>query len=253
MQLLIYFILILFQPVFSLASEECPAGEHRVKSHPRRAYIRSDGRYVSATYVSGSCRKNPKGYDFWKPKLSEKRPGNWPDANKKEKSKAWTTEEAERVLEALADVPEILWLDTIKSIHRMDKSIIKNNFASGTPGNLVLYDNAFNEKQNLTRILVHEFAHEYYRAKMNLSDQVEYNIQADWRLDESHLWAGVKRWKTSRSKFVEPDGSDSPEEDFANNLEYYFFNRTKLQFYSPGAYNWINMRLGDKIKKGSSR
>jgi hypothetical protein len=177
------------------------------------------------------------------------RPVNWPEANKLEKTSGWTVEETERMLEALANVNEVLWLGSIKGFHRMDKSIFPNNHASGTPGHIVLYNSAFGENQNLARILTHELAHEYYRGEMNLTEQVGYNVLSGWRIDNSRPSNGPKKWRSTRSKFVDADGSDSPEEDFANNVEYFFFNKTKLQFLAPEPYSWIEQRFNDKVIK----
>lgn len=93
--------------------------------------MKADGTFVRASFRAAHCQNNPKSYAFWRDKLTNVRPPNWPDANKSEKHKKWTDEEIERMLEALNELPEVLWVRTIKSISRMDKSIYQNNPGSG--------------------------------------------------------------------------------------------------------------------------
>ncbi len=40
----------------------------------------------------------------------------------------------------------------------------------------------------------------------------------------------------------------SPEEDYANNLEYFIYNPDKLKQVTPNAYEWIKKRFGPKLK-----
>ena len=50
--------------------------------------------------------------------------------------------------------------------------------------------------------------------------------------------------------FVEKDGTESPEEDFANNVEYFLFDRKTLIKKTPTAEDWIHRKFGDKFKLG---
>ncbi|MFN7904009.1 MAG: hypothetical protein ACK5P5_02395 [Pseudobdellovibrionaceae bacterium] len=40
----------------------------------------------------------------------------------------------------------------------------------------------------------------------------------------------------------------SPEEDFANNIEYFIFDRSTLKLKSPAIESWINKNLGKDIE-----
>lgn len=56
-----------------------------------------------------------------------------------------------------------MWKKSEYKIYRMEKSKDGTNPASSAKGIVVLYDSAFNEKNILSRILAHEFAHEIYQ------------------------------------------------------------------------------------------
>lgn len=233
-------------------SPVCPVGQHWVKPHSKRAYIRADGAVVRASFVSGHCRENFKGYSFWKSKLISSRPSNWP--KKLEKERAWTAEEEERVLEALGDLPEILWSAAVRGIYRMKESEISGNPASTRPGSMdiVLYDSAFAESASLARILSHELAHVLF-GRLSLSDREEYLLVARWF---SFAERGKKPKFIRRANgFTEEDGKDSPEEDFANNVETFLFEPQRLANIVPTIHHWLTRRFGDKflIRRTSSR
>ena len=66
----------------------CGNGQYRVRSHPRRAYYKANGRYVRASQVSSSCRDKRKEYDVWFDRLKSGTPPSWP--HKIEKPANWT-------------------------------------------------------------------------------------------------------------------------------------------------------------------
>src|SRR5687767_5074321 len=103
MHLLLAFMLL---PLFLSAAtgnpKACGPEEHLVSAHHRRAYTRGDGTLVRATDVVAHCRKNPSGYHQWISKLKSDKPSWSPKAGK---IANWTTEEIERVLEALEEIP----------------------------------------------------------------------------------------------------------------------------------------------------
>jgi hypothetical protein len=231
-----------------LHAQICGKDQHWVKAHFRRGYYRSDGIFVKATNVTAHCQGNPEGYAYWGPKLKDDRP-QWP--HRFEKSKKWTIEEKERVLEALAELPEVLWGNTIEGIYRMDKSQTSvNNPATSAAGAIVLYDSAFskpNKTQPLARIIGHELAHEYYRKKLSDADLADYHTLASWE-SSTNPDTGEVRWTSPRTNFVKNDGRISPEEDFANNIEYFLFEPAKLKYITPNAYDWIIHHFGGKLK-----
>lgn len=227
--------------------QDCPKGEHWVRPHHRRAYARADGTLVSASNISGHCQKNPASFDHWNPKKKTGLPPGWEFP--KDKPGTWTDEEWERVLEALSELPEILWVPTIEGIYRLQKSRFPENPAAGEPKNLALYNPAFNSKDKLAQILAHELAHELYR-NLTEAERTSYRDATFWFTPNIRNKIYTIRGR-SESQFVAPDGIDSPEEDFSNNVEYYLFSSKKLEAVTPSAYKWIQQRYGDKLKLGS--
>ncbi len=72
------------------------------------------------------------------------------------------------------------------------------------------------------------------------SKLAEYKSATNWsKKDSSWARPGV---------FIEPDGKSQPEEDLANNIEYYLFEPNKLQKISPAIFNWIKNKLGRELK-----
>ena len=228
----------------------CPPGQHWVRSHPRRAFTRTDGTPVSATYVSACCKPNPTAYKSWNTRLKEGMPPGWIQIH--EKQKEWGPDEQERVLEALSDLPASLLVDKVRGIYRLEKSSSDDeNPASGQPGEIALYDPAFDPKQNLTRILAHEFAHEIFR-QYSKSEEINYLAAADWIVFRNTK-TGETRFIPNRDNYVEDDGKESPSEDFSNNLEYYLFDPNTLKEKTPKVFDWIQNKFGANFKlvKGS--
>jgi hypothetical protein len=65
-------------------------------------------------------------------------------------------------------------------------------------------------------------------------------------------WGSATDSEPRPGGFVEIDGRQSPEEDFANNAEYYLFEPALLKKASPKIFSWIEKNLGSllKLEKG---
>lgn len=251
----IIFVVIAIIFTFSLNSESfakeqqpvCPQNEHWVKAHHRNAYTRSDGTFVSESNVRSHCKTNPPSYSLWKNRLNSNPSKQW--LNKKEKSRKWTTDEEEKVLEALSELPVILLVNSVKNIYRLEKSSsYDKNPAAGEEGEIAIYDAAFSSKTNLTRVLSHEFAHELYR-QLSVADKTAYAKTAGW-LAVKLSSTTSPRWIPTRdnSAYVENDGPESMTEDFSNNIEYFLFDSQVLQRKTPKVFNWIKKKFGDNFK-----
>ncbi len=104
---------------------------------------------------------------------------------------------------------------------------------------LILFPSAFGKPGEIPRILAHELSH--------------FLIENEW----AHQFKEYKQangWGTrTRRKggFVESDGKSSAEEDFANNIEFYLFERSTLRTQSPEILGWIekNMRALLQLEK----
>lgn len=129
----------------------------------------------------------------------------------------------------------------------MAKSIYFPNLASSDRiGDLVIYDSAFDETRNLAQILAHEIAHRIFES-LSDEDIESYRFPAGW-INVSTLENPIL--VLTRKSAVKENSYNNIEEDFANNIEFYLFNRAKLQEISPGAYNWIKNHFGAKFKSG---
>ncbi len=229
-------------------AEICPKGEHWVKAHSQSAYMRSDGTGVSGSYHKASCRKNPPSYAVWYERLKNGRPNKWENNN--EKSKDWTDDEKERVLEALSDLPNELKLESVLGFYRMAESKqYELNPAAGFANNIVIYDSAFKIGSNLARVITHEFAHGLYR-QISISERVSYAKAAEW--DVSFNFETIKdpHFQLLRSYLFEQDSKNSVDEDFANNIEYFLFNSAQFKLKNSQVFRWIESKFGDKFKLG---
>ena len=140
----------------------CDANSYLVKAHNRRAYLRADGTKVSASHVDAYCKSRSAIYDAWISRFGAKPPPGWPDG---EKSKDWTDEERERILEILEELPSSLTSQPTKALLRFDKSKVSSANPGAFAANyIVLYDAAFSPHQKLVSILAHEFSHQLYES-----------------------------------------------------------------------------------------
>lgn len=159
MKIVLLFILLSFAIIQESHAQKitCGTGEYLVTGHFRKAYIKSDGTAVKATNVVTHCKKLTSGYDFNKI-IKNGLPTEWP--HKSEKSQKWTTEEINRLIEAIEGLPDYLKSILINGIYRLQKSKDHPNPAANSDKNeIALYDEAFSKNRNLSRILVHELAH----------------------------------------------------------------------------------------------
>ncbi len=223
----------------------CKPGEHWVRAFHRKSYFRSDGTHVSDADVVAHCQKNSLAYSFLAPKFKDGRPEGWPNPN--EQSKPWTESEKERMIEALESLPEKLWNRKIGELYRMARSKDAGNFASSDRNrNIALYDDAFMDGRiPLARILAHELGHMEFLA-LSDSDKNAYLSTTNWYLTQrgSNPPLILRR----ECCFVADDGKTSPEEDFANNIEYFLFDRNTLREKTPWAERWMKERFGDTFR-----
>ena len=61
----------------------------------------------------------------------------------------------------------------------------------------------------------------------------------------------MKGWIQRKDGYVEEDGKISPDEDFANNVEYFLLESEKLKMITPHAYTWISKHFGANFKLGN--
>lgn len=241
-------LVLIFNPTFSLAKTDtnsCQKWFAKIGVKPsdsgclvRCASAETDFASLNCNDLCEEFCQNTcsEASEFWKGKFKDGAPIGWP--HKSEVKKVWSENKSQEVLRALSTIPNALWQNSIKEIYLMEKSKDFPNPASHSKGIIVLYDTAFSSKL-LSRILVHELAHEVFD---NLSNKQrdDYKSVTNWFED------GKNRVRRSTG-FVKEDGKLSVEEDFANNLEFYLFQPQRLKSVTPHAYNWINRHFGDKF------
>jgi hypothetical protein len=62
---------------------------------------------------------------------------------------------------------------------------------------------------------------------------------------------GMKGWIQRKDGYVAEDGRISPDEDFANNVEYFLYDPETLKTTTPHAYTWISKHFGANFKLGN--
>jgi hypothetical protein len=84
---------------------------------------------------------------------------------------------------------------------------------------------------------------------MSVAAKVDYAKAAYWSV--SFMGQGLKDpdFFPNRDGFVEEDGKNSVDEDFANNIQYFLFNQSALKSKTPKVFDWISKRYGDKFTK----
>jgi len=104
---------------------------------------------------------------------------------------------------------------------------------------LILFPSAFVKPGETPRILAHEIVH--------------FLIENEWahRFKEYKRVTGWGIGSVRKGGFVESDGKSSAEEDFANNVEFYLFERSTLKTQSPEIFGWLekNMRALLQLEK----
>lgn len=143
----------------------------------------------------------------------------------------------------LNELPESLVNSKVTAFVRAAKSIVPNNPATWDNGYIFLYDEAFHQKQTLGRIVAHEMAHQVFRDLPGES-QEDYRFAANWYATDSTGNKFIQR----AEGYVQDDGRVSPEEDFANNVEYLLFDEPKLIKETPQAHRWLKSHFSDKFK-----
>lgn len=221
---------------------DCEPGEHWVADHSKAA-----GSWTSFCRANRSGTSIPKSHKFWGPKFQSGEPKEWPI--KEERIKNWKSREVIDVLSVLDQIPQVLWDTGIRGIHRMSRSQSHPNPATTVDGSIVLYDPAFQDEQYLAKILTHELAHEKY-GLFSRSERADYARAAGWRVKRTKKG---DTFNAPKCCFVQPDGVTSPDEDFANNLEYYLFDPKSLKKTNPGAYKWIEKKFGRNFRFGASK
>ena len=205
-----------------------------VKGYTRRGYRRSDGTLVKAARVKAHCRIYDGEEIGILARLKDRKPVGWYGA---EKFREWRNGEKARVLRIIKNLPHKRLKEVEFSIYRVKTGRDPRNPAISIPipsdYTIHLYDSAFSQSFNLHDIVIHEIAHSLYLS-MNKQDRDRYLAVSQWSKEKSK-----DTHTTQRKGFVKRDGIDSPNEDFANNVESYFSLPGLLKKKNPDIHEWM--------------
>lgn len=190
-----------------------------------------------ATYM---CSIQCEHDSFWKNKILDGRPKSWEPPT--EKSSAWTDEEKEKLQNLLDQLPEVFKKISFNGFYRMQRSSSIGNPGSTSESGLeiVIYNSAFERPEvSIDRVVTHELAHVIF-LNFQKNERDNYKNELGW----SKFTTGQIRPGT----FINSGAKDSPDEDFANNIEYFLFQPEDLKTIVPKAYNWILSKFSKKFK-----
>lgn len=167
---------------------------------------------------------------FWKDKIKAGRPDKWLFTS--EVSVEWAPEDKAKLKLILNRLPEQLRVKKLVGFYRMRKSVQIINPASEQSGSIVFYDHAFDGMFPTDEVVAHELAHVLAGSRLDA-----YKKAVGW-----HKVKGDGTWARPGG-FVDSEGEDDPDEDFASSLSTYLIRPEKLKSVSPKAYEWISLNL----------
>jgi hypothetical protein len=182
------------------------------------------------------CKPDP----YWVGKIKVGLPKDWP--NSSELSGSWSKEEREAVLTALGQLPEELKNKNLKGIFRLNKSIQIINPGTQIDYSIAIYDRAFNGPFSLGRVLAHELAHVWFDAA-SPAIKNSYRKASGWTLDRPNRTLVLSKDR----RVVDQGAKDSPEEDFAHNLDSYLFEPERLKAVVPDVAVWFRSHFSIKF------
>lgn len=217
---------------------KCDSSQRWVEAFHQDAYRVGNGKVVPAKDVPGHCEKTTPADKTWIAKLLDGKPSTWRPGEKVSK---WTAEQRERVLAALREIPDFLKDPNIFGIFRMKDSETPNNPASSDYSDIVLYDRAFSDKENLTQVLEHEMAHRLFD-KLPKSEQDDFRNVGQW--EENPQKPGTFLRGREKGGFVRENDMANPEEDFADGIVTFLNDPEKLKRTAPRVYRWMKDHYG---------
>jgi hypothetical protein len=222
----------MLSPVYAV---ECEWWQTKVKSHQVKQYERK-GFPVSAHPRQEHCREVWKHADQIISTFRDSPPLNWA---KEEKFKAWSQKDIQEVLKAYEMLPEWL-LGLQKSFHRAEKSskTAKNPAASDkTTDSVTIYDE-FYKRSNKRAIVGHEMAHLLFK-RLSPDDIGSFTDLAGWTLKVE----GNQVFEVPPAKVLIQDSFVNKEEDFANSVEIFFTDPSRLKNHNQKLFDFFQKRF----------
>ncbi len=182
-------------------------------------------------YCKPKKSSNCKLKESLRKKIKKGSPQNWPHP---EKESPFSNDDIALVEKALARLPDNFSFVGLKGIYKLERA--KSLFSVGTPatysdGQIVLYQKAFNNPKDIPRVVLHEIVHHLH--------------ESGWKTQFKN-YKDATNWSAKSPRdgdFLSFDSKDSPEEDFATNVEYYLFEPEKLKNKVPHVFKWMNKNI----------
>lgn len=207
-------LLFIFGSVGAAYASECPVGHFPVRSHPRNAYMKTNGTAVSATQVKEQCRPY-RTLKKLEPNFTTQAPKNWP--NPSEKFKVWIKFEEIKIRAILEKLPKsITNIGKITFLRSTEKS--PNPSVSNSEKQIIVINDSI-VSHDLSRVLSHELAHIYWDS-LDSSLKEEFQSAAEWEVSRDK-----KSISLLRNKVEIQDSYLGPHEDFSNLIELFIYNK----------------------------
>lgn len=210
-----FFVFVILQPLDTFA---CSPIEIHIREQWVNEYEKEDGTKVSAHYRSEHCRKIT-GDNYFQDSSSKK-------YNRIKNFKKWKESEKSLLNKKLEELPP--WLKKYKLTE-----ILRADGQEGNPANpamtipatktLIIFDNFF-KVSNKREIIIHELAHV---ASWDVDPDIlkSFFLARDWKYREAGKIVPPE-------KIMIPDSQNSPSEDFANSVELYYSDRSRLKNFN---------------------
>ena len=247
-KVIIYSIVIVLFPSFCLGDDVCQSWFNASKIPPDSSgcelkcetLIKDMSTFDCANRCEEFCKGKKCGSDsYWADKIKNGRPKDWDLTS--EVSSNWTESEKAILMIVLNQLPDHLKAIPFEGFFRMKKSMILGNPGTTHNKSIAIYDRAFNNPYlSTSRIVAHELAHVLYLS-LNEKERKNYEDSLGWKEDKL---SGSAR----SGAFINSGAKDSPDEDFANNLDFFLFEPDKLKATVPSAYNWFKSKFPKDFK-----
>lgn len=224
--------LFVLSPSYAL---ECQWWQTKVRSHVVNKHERN-GAPVSSHNRHEHCREIWKHADKIISTFKDSPPPNW---TKEEKFKVWSQKDKREVLKAYETLPEWL-LDLHKSFNRADTSSksAKNPAASDkTTDSVTIYDE-FYKRSKKEAVIGHEMAHLLFK-RLSADDISSFMDIAGWTLKVE----GDQVFEVPPSKVLMQDSVINKEEDFANSIEIFFTDPSRLKNHNKKLFDFFQKRF----------
>lgn len=217
-------------------AQACQPSEIHIREQWVESYIKEDGTEVKAHKRSEHCREIGI-HNYYQDKTSKE------FKNLQTNFKPWKKNEKDILNQTMENLPP--WLKKYRLNEILRGSKTKNNFknpaaAIPTSKTLIIFD-IFFKMPNKKEIIIHELSHfAVYDVDPSLLKSFV----------EASGWTYSEGDRPSPPKVVLlPDSKDSPSEDFANHIETYYSDKSKLKLFNSKTFEVLEKIIKSKEKE----